>query len=68
MITSVRVSDYVRQSHSVDLIALLGETSTGLLSIGPRRLPLGNFRQPLIRISAFQVVEEGGPLLQLISS
>jgi hypothetical protein len=38
----------------VDLAAFLGTASTGLLNISPQ-LTLGDFRQPLVGTSAFQV-------------
>jgi hypothetical protein len=55
-------------NRCVDLAALLGAASTGLLSIGPPRLTVGDFRQPWISTSAFQDSELGGSPHQLTLS
>jgi hypothetical protein len=39
-------------NRCVDLAALLGAASTGLLSISPPRLTVGDLRQPLVGTSA----------------
>jgi hypothetical protein len=45
-----------------------GAASTGVLSISPPRLPVGDFSQPLFGTSAFQVTELRGSPHQLSSS
>jgi hypothetical protein len=48
-------------SYCVNLAALLGAVSTGLVSISPQ-LPMGNFSQPLVGTSVFQVAKLRGSL------
>jgi hypothetical protein len=52
-------SRIVRNHSCVDLAAFLGAASTSMLSISAR-LPVGDFSQPLVGTSAFQVAEQGG--------
>jgi hypothetical protein len=46
----------------------LGTASTGLLSISPPWLPMGDLNQPLVGTSAFQVAELRGSPRQLTLS
>jgi hypothetical protein len=48
-------------SYCVNLAALLGAVSTGLVSISPQ-LPMGNFSQPLVGTSVFKVAKLRGSL------
>jgi hypothetical protein len=42
-------------TRCVDLAALLGAASTGLLSISPPWITVGDFREPLVGTSPFQI-------------
>jgi hypothetical protein len=44
-------------NHCVEMASLLGAASTGLLSINQPWLTVGDFRQPLVGTSSFQVPE-----------
>jgi hypothetical protein len=46
---------------------LLGAASTGLLSISPPQLPVGDLSQPLVGIISFQVAELSGSAHRLTS-
>jgi hypothetical protein len=55
-------------SHCINLAAILGAASNGLLSISPPWLPTCEFSQPLVGTSAFHVAELRGSLPQLTLS
>jgi hypothetical protein len=53
----LRVAEQLDTTRCANLAAFLGTASTGLLSISAPRLPVGDFSQPLVGRSAFQVAE-----------
>jgi hypothetical protein len=55
-------------TRCVDLATFFGAASTGLLSIGPPQLNVGDFRQPLIGTTVFHVAELRGSPHQLTLS
>jgi hypothetical protein len=44
-------------TRCAEITVFLRTASTGLLSVSPTRLPVGDFSQPLVGISAFQLAE-----------
>jgi hypothetical protein len=65
--TAVRLAPLLQATRCADLALLWGTASAGLLHVSLPRSPVGDFSQPSVGTSAFQVAKQRGSLRQLTS-